>query len=308
MNASSNLMMESQVTTTSPPAAQISAMRRFVWCVRRELWENRSIYLAPLAIGGVVLTGFAISLLRLPDKVRALSAGDPMRLRAVVEQPFLFAALILMMVDMVVAAFYCLDALYGERRDRSILFWKSLPVSDLMTVLAKASIPILVLPLVSFAVTVATQIIMLIVGSVVFAAHGMSASVLWTHVPVLQTAGIHFYHLVVYHGLWYAPFYGWLLLVSAWSKRTPLLWAVLPAVAVVVIEKIAFNTSYFGGLLLQRLGGSSQSGGGNGMTMDMLTPHHAGQFLVSPGLWFGFVLTAGFLLAAARLRRWRGAV
>ena len=58
--------------------------------------------------------------------------------------------------------FYCLDALYGERRDRSILFWKSLPVSDLTTVLSKASIPIVVLPLLTFAVTVATQLIMLL--------------------------------------------------------------------------------------------------------------------------------------------------
>ncbi len=307
MNASSNVIMESQAGTANRVETQVSPLRRFVWCVRRELWENRSIYLAPLSIGGVGLLGFLISLFQLPGKVQAVSASDPGKLRMVIEQPFLFMALILMMVDLVVAAFYCLDALYGERRDRSILFWKSLPVSDLMTVTAKASIPAVVLPFVTFVVTVATQIIMLLVGSAVFAAHGMSPSVLWAHVPVIQTAGITLFHLVAFHGLWYAPFYGWLLLVSAWSKRTPLLWAVLPGAAIIVIEKIAFNTSHFGGMLLRRFAGSPPPPGSHlGMKMEMLGSHHAGQFFVSPGLWLGFLLTAGLLLAAARLRRSRG--
>ncbi len=53
-----------------------------------------------------------------------------MRQREMITQPYDFAALLIMGVTFVVAVFYCLDALHGERRDRSILFWKSLPVSD----------------------------------------------------------------------------------------------------------------------------------------------------------------------------------
>ena len=71
-----------------------------------------------------------------------------------------------MLTGIVVSVFYCLDALHGERRDRSILFWKSLPVSDLTTVLAKASIPLVILPLLTFAITVAMQWIMLLISSV----------------------------------------------------------------------------------------------------------------------------------------------
>ena len=308
MIAASNLMAEAQSSTRLAAEMQISPARRFAWLVRRELWENRSIYVAPLAVGAVALVGFLIATVQWPAKIRAASSMDPMKLHAVIEQPFVIVALILMLVDIVVAAIYSLDALYGERRDRSVLFWKSLPVSDFTTVLSKASIPILVLPVVCSVVTVVTQFLMLLVGSAVLAGNGMSASLLWTHVPFLQTAGINFYHLVVFHGLWYAPFFGWLLLVSAWARRTPLLWAVLPPLAVAIVEKIAFNTSYFAGFLLHRFAGSPTSAGTAAMGMDMLVPHHPGQFLVSAGLWLGLGLTAACLAAAARLRRSRGVV
>ena len=151
--------------------ADISATRRLYWSVRRELWENRSIYLAPLAVAAVVLFGFFISLVRLPDRMRAAAGARPdASSTRPIEQPYVIAALMLMAIELLVAVFYCLDALYGERRDRSILFWKSLPVSDLTTVLSKASIPLLVLPLVTFAITVATQLIMLLASSAVLAA------------------------------------------------------------------------------------------------------------------------------------------
>ena len=66
-----------------------------------------------------------------------------------------------MLTAFLVGVFYCLDALHGERRDRSILFWKSLPVSDLTTVLAKASVPCRVLPPRAFALALATQLMLL---------------------------------------------------------------------------------------------------------------------------------------------------
>jgi ABC-2 type transport system permease protein len=107
-------------------------------------------------------------------------------------------------------------------------------------------------------------------------------------------------------GLWYAPIWGWLLLCSAWSRRTPYLWATLPLLAVGLVEKIAFNTSYFGGWLAYRFMGGP--GGmpprGSPVTMATLTPTPA-QFLSSPGFWFGLALAAAFLVAAVRLRRYR---
>jgi ABC-2 type transport system permease protein len=289
----------------------ISAARRLYWSVRRELWENRSIYLAPLAVACVVLIGFFIGLFTLPGRMRAALALGPSELHAAIQQPYVIAATMLMAADVLVAIFYCVDALYGERRDRSVLFWKSLPVSDLTAVLSKASIPILVLPLVTFVATVATQSVMLLASSVVLAASGLDGSIVWAHVPLFHIARINFVHLVALHGLWYAPFYAWLLLVSAWAMRVPFLWAALPPVAIAVVEGVAFNSTHFAALLqTQALGGAAlgSTNGAPDMTMEMLTPSALGDFLISPHLWIGLALSVVFLLGATQLRRSRGVI
>jgi ABC-2 type transport system permease protein len=208
-----------------------------------------------------------------------------------------------------VAVFCCLDALYGERRDRSILFWKSLPVSDTMTVLSKAIIPIVVLPLLAFAITVATQFAMLLVSSAVLLASGMSGGMPWSHLPLFHMWSMLLLHLVAGHGLWFAPIYGWLLLVSAWARRAPFLWATLPLVAIGGVEKIAFNTSHLAAILEQRMtGGPADSVPATGMSIDAMTPFTLGQLLSSPGLWIGLLITAAFLAGAVRLRRYRGPI
>jgi len=289
-----------------PMAVNISPMRRFFWSVRRELWENRYLYIAPLAVAVLIVAGHALSLVHLPDELRAASALDSMQQQERIEQHYTFAALLLMFTTFLVAMFYCLDAVYGERRDRSVLFWKSLPVSDLTTVLAKASIPFVAIPLFTWVITVVTHFVMLLLAGVRLLGTGLSV---WSHVSFGQMEWILFYHLVVGHGFWYAPFWGWLLLVSAWSRRAPYLWATLPLLAVGLVEKIAFNTSYFGGWLAYRfMGGPERMQHGN-TTMTMahlaLTPS---QSLASPSFWFGLALAAVFLAAAVRLRRYQGPI
>jgi ABC-2 type transport system permease protein len=300
MNTQSNTMPESSVQSQATASPDISAARRFYWSVRRELWEIRSIYLAPLAVAAVILAGFLISTIHLSNKIRAALALSPAQQNQAIQQPFAFAELVLMATFLIVAVFYCLDALYGERRDRSILFWKSLPVSDLTTVLAKASIPVLILPLITFAVTVVTQWIMALLSTVVLLASGLSAATLWNHLPLFRMWLGLFDHLVGFHGLWYAPFYCWMLLVSAWARRMPFLWATLPPLAIGVVEKIAFNTSYFAAMLQYRFAGSPDADG-----MDPLKHLSPVPFLISPGLWIGLAVSAAFLAAAIRLRRYR---
>jgi len=299
--------------TTMPPARgsqAISAARRMYWLVRRELWESRSIYLAPLAVAALIGAASLIGAVHLPVRLHALAALDPVEQHRVIEEPYTLAALLIMFTTMVVGIFYSLDALYGERRDRSVLFWKSMPVSDTATVLAKASIPLLVLPLVTFAITVVTYVFMLLLGSARMLVSGQSPAPLWAHLPFLKLSLELLYHLVAFHGLWWAPYWGWLLLVSAWSRRTPFLWAVLPPLAVAMLERIAFRTTYFGALLGLRFGGgpddaSSSSGT---MTMASMTPGSPAQFLLSPGMWMGLAVAAALLAAAVRLRRWRGPI
>jgi len=286
--------------------ANVVPLRRFSWSVRRELWENRYLYVAPLAVAALVVVGFALGLIHLPDKLRAASTLDAMRQHERIEQPYTFAALLLMFTTFLIGVFYCLDALYGERRDRSILFWKSLPVSDLTIVLSKASIPFVVIPLGTWVITVVTQAIMLLLAGGRLMGTGLSV---WSLVPFGQMASMLFYHLVVVHGLWYAPIWAWLLLCSAWSRRTPYLWATLPLLAVGLVEKIAFNTSHFGGWLASRfMGGPGGMPHHNtSMTMAALTPPPA-QFLASPGFWLGLALAAAFLAAAVRLRRYQAPI
>jgi ABC-2 type transport system permease protein len=311
MNTQPSTLPEPKLESQAVAPAIIPATQPRYWSVRRELWEYRSIYLAPLGVAALFLLGFLISTVRLPEKIRGASALDPVQQRELIEQPYNFAALLLMGTTLIVAIFYCLDALHGERRDRSILFWKSLPVSDLTTVLSKASIPVVVLPLLSFAITIAVQWIMLLLSSVVLLGSGVGVAMLWRQLPWFQMSVVLLYHLLAVHGLYYAPFYGWLLLVSAWARRAPFLWAGLPLLAIGFGEKIAFNTSHFASML-----GSRLSGGAEGVdypAASSIAIHPLGHlipmgFLVSPSMWIGLAIFSAFLGAAVRLRRYQGPI
>ncbi len=284
-----------------------SMMRPFYWSVRRELWEHRSIYIAPLAAAAVFLFGFVISLISLPHRMRDILALDPSKQREAIAMPYDVVAGLIMVITLVVGFFYCLEALYGERRDRGILFWKSMPVSDLTTVLAKASIPILGLQLLAFTITFVTQMIMLLLSSAVLAVNGISVATLWTRLSLFSISALLLYHLVALHGIWWAPIYSWLLLVSSWARRVPILWAVLPPLAIGVAEKVAFNTTYFGTWLGNRFSGGTDVLGdmSSNFPIEPMAHVHWGRYLTLPGLWGGLIFAAVFLFAAARMRRYR---
>jgi ABC-2 type transport system permease protein len=306
MKSEMNAVPESTVEVGGVAPAALSATRPFYWSVRSELWENRSIYVAPLAVAGVFLFGFLISLAHLPARMRHAFALDPVQQRSAIQQPYMLAVGLLMLTGMIVGTFYCLDALYGERRDRSILFWKSLPVSDLITVLSKASIPLIVLPLLTAAITTTTHTIMLLLSSLVLQGNGLSVATVWRQVSWFHLSCIVLYHLVIVHSLWHAPFYGWLLMVSSWARRAPFLWALLPPLAIGIVEKIGFNSSHFANLLLYQLNGGGRMDAANApgsAPIDMLGHFEPGKLLSAPGLWLGLAVTAIFLSAAVRLRR-----
>ena len=304
MNTGANVLPDPRVRS---PVGAPMATQQFYWALRREFWESRSIYLAPLAVAALFLVGFLISLVHLPREMRALPGLDPDKQRGTIIQPYDMAAALLMGTFILVAMFYCIEALQRERRDRSILFWKSLPVSDLTTVLAKASIPFVVLPLVSCAIAFLTEFLMLLLGSAVLAGSGLPVAKYWEQVSLFQGAWLLLYHVMTVHVLWSAPVYGWLLLVSAWARRAAFLWAVLPPLGICALEKLLFNTGYFAALL-----GHFFTGGTEGLyapgtlPMDPATHLTPGRFLGTLGLWIGLAVTAGFLALAVRLRRHRG--
>jgi len=295
---------------TPPNEALERPTRPMYWSVRRELWENRSIYIAPLIVAAFVLFGSFFSVIGLPRRMQNLPANDPEKAHAIIVKPFSFAPAPIIFVTLIVGIFYSLDALYGERRDRSILFWKSLPVSDRTAVLAKACIPIIVLPLVGFVLGQIVQLMLLMLSTVVLLAHRMNPAAAVGEFRWFQELLVMIYGLTV-HALWFAPIYAWLLLVSAWAKRTPLLWAVLPPIIIGLFEKLVFNTTYFGLLLKYRVTGAMTEAFGidpskhNSGVIDRVGQLSPIRFLAAPGLWLGLLFAAGCLIAAIRLRRYR---
>ena len=284
--------------------AKIPAGRMVYWSIVRELWDSPSIYMAPLAVAAVYLVAYVVAATVLPGhKPTPAMARHPGH--SVLTQPYDFAAVVVMLTVVLLQLFYCLDALYGERRDRSILFWKSLPVSDVTTVLAKASVPMIILPLFGMAVTVVTQFAVLLITSVVVLFTGGSLATLWGQSSILYPAWLLLYHLITVHTLWYAPIYCWILFVSSWSKRSPIVWVVFPPVAFYAVERLLFGTSYVTDLIQARLLGNTEAASGPGMTaMGVGTHVTPGAFLSNPGLWIGLAVAAAFLWGAARLRRY----
>jgi ABC-2 type transport system permease protein len=304
MNNPSNTVPDSAIESQPIAPVPTSPTRPFYWSVWRELWENHSIYIAPSIVAAIILFGSFVGSFHLPGRRQSALLLDPARRRAAIELPYDIVAVMLIFTAFIIGVFYCLDALHGERRERSILFWKSLPVSDLTTVLSKAIIPLVVLPLVSFAIIVFTQFIMLLISTAALLPSGLAGTT-WANFNLFHESLILVYGLVAI-ALWHAPIYGWALLISGWVRRATFLWAVLPLLAIGFFEKITFNTSYFASMLKDRLlGFAPEAFAFNAHTVPQFTP---GKYLSSPGLWLGLVFAAAFIAAAVRLRRYRGPI
>jgi ABC-2 type transport system permease protein len=306
MNSSSSTPIKSPSNSElQVPRSNAAATRPFYWSVWQELWENHSIYIAPSIVAAIILFGSFVASFHLPGRRQNALLLDPAHRQAAIELPYDVAAMMLIFTAFIIGVFYCLDALHGERRERSILFWKSLPVSDRTTVLSKATIPLVVLPLVTFAITVITQFIMLIISTAVLLPSGLAGTTL-ANFNLIQQSIILLYGLIVI-ALWHAPIYGWALLVSGWVRRATFLWAVLPLLGIAFFEKITFNTSHFAAMLGNRLMGFAPGAFNfqlhHGVAIESLTPE---RYLSTPDLWIGLAFAAAFIAAAVRLRRYRG--
>lgn len=313
MNLPVNPVSESSFDPQPATPAIMRPTRPLYWSVRRELWEFRSTYIAPLAAAAIYLFGFLISLFHLPRSTRQIAALDPTHQTLRLAQLYAHVGMLLMVTGVIVGIFYSLDALHGERRERSILFWKSLPVSDFTTVISKASIPLVILPALVFAISVVLQVFMRFATLAVLLINGAGAATEWNRLPFLQMQLVLLYGVVVIT-LWHAPIYCWLLLVSGWARRAAFLWAVLPGIVLSIFEMVAFHTSYMGLMFRDRLFGFVAAAfdltDKNGVPVDAhfipISQLAPGRFLSSPGLWLGLVFAAICLVAAVRLRRYRG--
>jgi ABC-2 type transport system permease protein len=284
------------------------SLRLIGWNLRREMWEHRALWVAPLAVAILEVLGTIGGLRHMPRDLSSVLKLDDAERQYAVAAGYNFIALPILGVMVIVAFFYCLDTLYSERRDRSVLFWKSLPVSDAMTVGAKSLVPFAVLPVIAFFVICTTQFVILTLGSVVLSVTGSEAAQLWRDAPIGFMPILVGYFLLTMT-LWYAPIYGWLFLASSFAKRASFLWAVLPLIAIEILEYFAMGTSDFAHWLSYRLSGFMHEGliveGKRDAVItrfDQLDPAH---FFSSQGLWSGLALAVLFFLAAIRMRRAR---
>ncbi|HYR11656.1 MAG TPA: hypothetical protein VEQ60_27990 [Longimicrobium sp.] len=307
MNALPNAVAEPDVHAADPAPAAPPRTRPFYWSLRRELWENRSVYLAPMGVGAFTVVALIIHVLTMPSHMPGMLANDPAT-AGTASVAYRVAALLMFVTAFVIGAFYCLEALSAERRDRSILFWKSLPVSDLTTVLAKVCIPLVVLPLVTFAAVVAMHLALILLSTIALLVQGQSAVPLWRNVPLLRLFPALLYGVAAM-ALWLAPVYGFLLLVSGWARRTAALWAVLPLLALGLLEKLTMDTLHVRAFVIDRLIGwypeAYRLPGPVHVPFEPLTPLTPGRFLATPELWIGMAAAVVFVAAAVRLRRYR---
>lgn len=291
--------------------------------LKRELWEHRSIYVAPAVIALLVvlvaITGqVTVSTHREAVDLSLLGAsGMSDAHRAAMLGGLMLGVAALFSLSMVVlVVFYTLDALYAERKDRSILFWRSLPVTDTETVVSKLLTAMLVIPVKTILAAVVTQVLVLACVSVWVASRGADSwHLVWSAAPFVDMwlATIVFLFALP---LWLAPFIGWFLFVSAYARRSTLLVAFLPLLVLPMLEKSLIGTSLFTEAFFERsaqiplfrdgqVGVAAFLEENAGVSFDLLSHLDVPGFLTSPGLWLGLLVCALLSAAAIYLRRYR---
>ncbi len=296
--------------------------------VQRELWEHKALYVAPAVMAGLVVFGFVVSFVwSLIQGVPFEAAVAAMEIGGQQINLAGSAALIgvssgtLNLVLAIVVFFYAIDALYAERKDKSILFWRSLPVTDTETVLSKLLTAVVAAPLITVAIALVTQVVLMILFTLaLLIGGGNPIDLLWKQVPFAQLALLAIYSFMT-ASLWFAPFIGYFLFCSSFAKRSALIWVFLPVTVVVMLEGIVGQSWNVLRIIGERFPShslaaySAPSGlefkeedfeqfvmGADISLLDVMAPI---QFLTSAGLWVGFAVTGVFLAGAIYFRRLR---
>lgn len=301
-------------------------MRHQLALIKREIWEHRSVYVTPTAIAVIVSLGVLAMLMFASGFAEELDvaifgaqnlAGDPER-KAALTGFFLGTSWVFLIALAILTVFYCLDSLYAERKDKSILFWRSLPVTDAETVVSKLIMAILIIPVVTVIGIVATHLVNLIVTSIWVSMKGGDAGILiWGSVPLLDNWAAAFV-VVIASSIWMSPFVGWFLFVSAYTKRSPLLMAFMPIILISLLEGIILKSHVFAENVLGRGDGipifdvrdidtffdEEQWRVAENAT-SLLVHLDVVQFLASPGTWAGILVCGLLSTGAIYIRRYR---
>ncbi|MFZ6875483.1 hypothetical protein ACO0LF_25740 [Undibacterium sp. Di27W] len=312
-------------------------MKTMISLLKREFWEHTGMFLwTPLSVAAAMICVFTMPFLfgqhlisaHVLDRVGRMR-DDTQRVGDALASIYMLSSGPLLIAMAGIIFFYCLACLHDDRRDRSILFWKSLPVSDFQTVLSKLLVACLVVPLIFLTIATAMSFCMLMILSIAFStqevfifkdllANGK------LYLTPLQIAGI----LPVYI-LWALPSLCWLMLVSSWARSKVFLWAVgIPLLVVFLIGMLKLliyqdaDMQWFVDLILGRSIGSLVPGAwirfesiplnayfplskeDSGFERIFMISWHT---LTSLQLWLGVLLAACMFYMTVRLRRWREA-
>ena len=317
-------------------------MKAFACLLRREFWENRGAFLTlPLGIGGfivfvtlLIVTGAATTINKIDGEkflltkaVAEIQQLDAEKLDIIWTLNLFGTAAIFNAVLLFVVFFYMLGALYDDRRDRSILFWKSLPVSDSKTVLSKLIAGSLLAPALWVAAIALTHLALMLIVTVLLLSAGVPVyEYLWGPADPLEMWAFLFSAYVV-QAFWMLPIWGWALLASAFARSKPFLWAVAPPVLLAILHGWFNLTKYFkidfslGTILLNRLiGGAVPSSinfdedgvnvgtvtfSGDGVTETPLSWGGLLDRFATSDMWWGILFGALFITLAIYIRRHR---
>ena len=285
-------------------------MNTYSWLVRREFWENRAIWIVPAVIAA------ALTLAALFGRVDIVALTSPEQNRVIGGMVLFAFGVTFFVVMSIYSTWYLLDCLYADRKDRSVLFWKSLPISDTATVLAKLFTGLIAIPMVYFVAADLSTVLMAFIISV--RARSTFGSALWQPDLWLQLQAMWLY-LIATTAIWYLPFAGWLIAVSAWAKRAVMLWSILPPLALFLLERWFFGTHVVGTALAERALGymprafhdMSDRTAWVTTVIDRDTITTPGSvwrlldplgFFSSPATWIGVIVGAAFVAVAIQLR------
>ncbi len=324
-------------------------MNTMKWLIKREYWEHKGgFFWAPVVVGAImtlflgitvftaVVTGSkhiteinGTTVTTTTNIAKELTIEQQHQVVSGLANGYMGISAPLFMVLGLVVFFFCLGALFDERKDRSVLFWKSLPVSDTATVLSKVAIALIVAPLITLGIATATSILSLLLicmGAAASGLHGLGDAFgnVNLYLAPFQVAAI----LPVYF-LWALPTVGWLMMVSAWARTKPFLWAVgAPLLAGTLLSwfnalfGFGWNLSWFWKHIIGHgLGGvipgmwfaqhGIPNGGDIGAGLHARSENfgmlvtQSWQVLATADAWIGVAAGAAMIYAAIRLRRWR---
>ncbi len=317
-------------------------MNTFKWLLKREYWEHKGAFFwAPLVVGALMTAFITVSMVIALSgageglqingvKVAKLAAAMTPEQISAFATKFIFSYAGITMPIFVVLAicifFFCLGALFDERRDRSVLFWKSLPLSDSAAVLSKVVFAIGVAPVMAFVIATITSLVIVMVVCMAAAVAGVNIFGAVLTNPATYVAPIQIAAILPIYAMWALPTIGWLLMVSAWARTKPLLWAVaVPVMAGILLSwaekllSIGVDVSWFWKNIIGRLLGSVFPGGwlspdnrmpdsdaGSGaLTAFSEVLQQSWQLLGGANIWLGAAAGAAMIYVAIRLRGWR---